>query len=131
MLPIKQFAQYFGVSNFTIIQWMSEGRFIGVQKSENCTSVLICEDALWMTKTGKLYSVSQIIEEWEVEQAQLGVSQTLTEEIAFLKDQIALYEEKYEGDIKSTLALKKILTSEEETDAAAWSYFNNRLENLY
>ncbi|MDW0118131.1 hypothetical protein QTL97_14440 [Sporosarcina thermotolerans] len=133
ILPVYttgQLSKFFGVSITTINNWINEGKFIGVERSERNSQARISADTLWMAKTGKLYSVAQIVNEWEEEQDALGNNRYDSEEKNFLVDQMALYEKKYGGDFESTLGMKDGLSPEEETDAAAWSYFRRKFDAI-
>lgn len=125
-----QLAKYFGVSITTINNWINEGKFIGVERIEKNIQSRISADTLWKAKTGKLYSVAQIVKEWEEEQKALGNNRYDTDEVKFLTEQLVLYEKKYGGDFEGTLGLKEELSSEEQTDAAAWSYFRRKFDGL-
>lgn len=120
-----QIAKYFGVSITTINNWIKEGRFEGVERTEKNAQARISANTLWKSRTGKLYLVADIVKEWEEEQEENLYD---IDERSFLAEQTALYEVKYGGDFERTLGLKEDLTSEEQTDAAAWSYFKRKFE---
>ncbi|MHA6260056.1 MerR family transcriptional regulator [Sporosarcina sp. CAU 1771] len=120
-----QIAKYFGVSITTINNWIKEGRFEGVERAEKNAQARISANTLWKSRTGKLYVVADIVKEWEEEQEENLYDM---DDQSFLAEQMALYEVKYGGDFKHTLGLKEELTSEEQTDAATWSYFKRKLD---
>lgn len=126
---IRKLACYFGVSITTINNWIKEGRFIGVERTEKNGQAQISANTLWMARTEKLYPISLIINEWEDEQEIIGRNQFNNDEVTFLIEQIALYVEKYGGVFEKTLGLKVDMSPEEETDADIWSYLRKRIEN--
>ncbi|PIC94775.1 hypothetical protein CSV69_14875 [Sporosarcina sp. P26b] len=122
-----QIAKYFGVSITTINNWIKEGRFVGVERTEKNSQARISANTLWKSRTGKMYTVDNIVKEWEEEQEENLYD---SNERLFLVEQIALYEGKYGGDFESTLGSMDDLSSEEQTDAAAWSYFIRKFDAL-
>lgn len=124
-----QLAQYFGVSITTINNWIKEGRFVGVEREETNKQVRISANTLWRARTGQLYSVSQIIEDYEKENADLPEEQ---DEKVFLINQLAGYEQKYGGSFQEFLGSRneETLTAEEESDLEAWKYFMKRFDSL-
>jgi len=127
-----QLANYFGVSITTINNWIKEGRFIGVERSEKNAHARISANTYWKSKSGELHVVSDIIIDWEEENKSLEINLTATSEISFLVNQMALYQAKHGGDIEQTLGSKSIdqLESEEETDLATWKYLWKRFKKL-
>ncbi|MGE6377303.1 helix-turn-helix domain-containing protein [Peribacillus muralis] len=125
-----QLAKYFGVSITTINNWIKEGRFQGVERKESNKQVRISANTLWKSRNGKLHPVSKIVQAWEGEQAEQGENLSDTNEIAFLINQMAVYEDKYGGDFEQKLGGRTDLTPEEETDAAAWKYLMKRFNDL-
>lgn len=135
-LTIGQLAKYFGVSITTINNWISDGRFLGVERTKTNKQARISANTIWISRTGKQYPVSQIIKDWEEEQEELGTNNLKdNNEALFLINQLSLYETKYGGEFEKTLRLKKEdeLTSEESTDASAWKCFIERQKaiNVY
>ncbi|MDA1674706.1 MULTISPECIES: hypothetical protein [Bacillus cereus group] len=131
-----QLAKYFGVSITTINNWISDGRFLGVERTKTNKQARISANTIWTSRTGKKYPVSQIIKDWEEEQEELGTNNLNdNNEALFLINQLSLYETKYGGEFQRTLGLKTEdeLTSEESTDASAWKYFIERQKaiNVY
>ena len=124
-----QLAIYFGVSITTINNWIKDGRFVGVERTERNSQARISADTLWKSRLGKLYTVAQIVKEWEEEALEID-NQYEDDEVSFLVNQMALYEAKYGGDYEATLGIKESLSSEEETDAATWSYFRRKFDAL-
>ncbi|PIC69054.1 hypothetical protein CSV67_05995 [Sporosarcina sp. P2] len=122
-----QIAKYFGVSITTINNWIKEGRFVGVERTEKNSQARISANTLWKSRTGKMYTVDDIVKEWEEEQEENLYD---SNERLFLVEQMALYEEKYEGNFESTLGSMDDLSSEEQTDAATWSYFIRKFDAL-
>lgn len=124
-----QLAQYFGVSITTINNWIKEGRFVGVERPETNKQVRISANTMWKSRTGKHFSVAQIIEDYEKENADLPEEQ---DEKVFLINQLAGYEQKYGGSIQEFLGSRNVetLTAEEESDLEAWKYFTKRFDSL-
>lgn len=122
-----QLAKYFGVSITTINNWINEGRFKGVERTEKNAQARISANTSWRSRTGKLYRIADIVKEWEDEQEENLYD---TDEILFLTEQITLYEVKYGGDFESTLGSKENFTSEEQTDADTWSYFKRKFDEV-
>ncbi|MFJ5772543.1 hypothetical protein [Psychrobacillus sp. NPDC093180] len=120
---VGQLSKIFGVSIFTINDWIQEGRFINVKNSEKSR---IVPSTLWLSRGGKLYTVAEILNEWEVEKEKQGANEYDKDEDKFLSDQITLYERKYEGNFENTLGLKEELSWEEETDKVVWSYLRKK-----
>lgn len=125
-----QLAKYFGVSITTINNWINNGRFKGVNKTGKHAQARISANAIWISKTGKMYPISEIVNDWEEAQAANGENKFETNEIEFLVEQMALYEGKYGGNFENTLGKVKKLSPEEETDATTWSYFKDKFDNL-
>ncbi len=127
-----QLATYFGVSITTINNWIKEGRFVGVARSEKNAQARIKANTYWRAKNNSLHLVSDIINEWEEENNAFGDNQSDYNEVAFLINQMALYEAKHGGDFEHTLGLKSKdeMRSEEATDLATWKYLRKRFEEL-
>ncbi|WP_194841057.1 MerR family transcriptional regulator [Sporosarcina cascadiensis] len=122
-----QIAKYFGVSITTINNWIKEGRFVGVERTEKNSQARISAKTLWKSRTGKMYTVGNIVKEWEEEQEE---NLNDSDELLFLVEQITLYERKYGGNFESTLDSMDDLSSQEQTDAAAWLYFIRKFDEL-
>lgn len=127
-----QLATYFGVSITTINNWIKERRFVGVERSEKNAQARISANTYWRAKNGMLHAVSDIINDWEEENNSLGDNQSDTNEVAFLINQMALYEKNYGGDFEHTLGSKSKdeMKSQEATDVATWKYLRKRFEEL-
>lgn len=124
-----QLAKYFGVSITTINNWIKEGRFIGVERPETNKQVRISANTMWKSRMGKFFPVSQIIEDYEEENADLPEEE---DEMVFLINQLAAFETKYNGSFQQTLGKKSRdeLSSEEQTDVETWKYFMKRQDSL-
>jgi hypothetical protein len=125
-----QLATYFGVSITTINNWVKEGRFQGVERVASNKQVRISENTLWKSRSGKLIPVSLIVKDHELEQAEQGENLSDSDEVSFLINQMALYEDKYGGNFEVTLGSKRELTPEEQTDLSVWKYFMKRYNEL-
>lgn len=125
---IEQLSMIFGVSITIINDWIQNGRFIGVGRTDY---IAVVPSTLWLSRKGKLYSIAEILKEWKDEQEKQGENEFDRNEVKFLVDQISLYELKYGGDFESTIGLKEKLSPEEESDKASWDYlrkkFNRRI----
>ncbi len=123
-------AKFLGVSITTINNWIAEGRFEGVVRSESRKQVRIPANVFFTSPSGNRYRVSELVEMWEKENS---TQEEPTDELMFLTRQIALYEGKYRGELEKTLGLKKPeeMTAEEETDASAWKYFLQRQHEIF
>ncbi|PGP12641.1 hypothetical protein COA01_33020 [Bacillus cereus] len=69
-----QLAKYFGVSITTINNWISDGRFLGVERTKTNKQARISANTIWISRIGKYYPVSQIIKDWEEEQEEIGTN---------------------------------------------------------
>lgn len=67
-----QLATYFGVTITTINNWIKEGRFIGVQRPEMNKRAQISANTLFVSRSGKLYPVSKVVNDYEVENAEMS-----------------------------------------------------------
>ncbi|KQL38211.1 hypothetical protein AN960_14780 [Bacillus sp. FJAT-25509] len=126
-----QLSIYFGVSITTINNWINDGRFIGYQRKETNEQARIKSNTLWKSRTGKVYPVQEIVNEWENSNPESnGTDQ---DEKVFLINQNAAFEIKYKGPYEDTLGSKPLsdMTSMEESDASVWRYFRKRLHDEY
>lgn len=128
---VEQLSIIFGVSITTINNWIRDGRFLGVRKTDKNTHIPVVLSTLWLSRQGELYSVADILKEWIDEQEKQGENEFDKNEVKFLVDQMSLYEVKYGGDFECTMESKEKLSPEEESDKASWDYlrkkFNRRI----
>jgi len=127
-----QLAKYFGVSITTINNWINEGRFVGVKRDETNKQVKISANTIYKSRNGEQYPISQVVQEYEAEQAELGENPNDFNEALFIINQLALYEDKYDGDFTKAFGSKsqEELSAEELTDVETWKYFLRRQEAL-
>jgi len=126
-----QLSSYFGVSITTINNWINDGRFIGYKRKETNEQARIKGNTLWKSRTGKVYQVKEIVDEWEKDNPES--SDMDQNEKVFLINQNAAFEIKYKGLYEETLGLKPLakMTPMEESDASVWRYFRKRLHDEY
>lgn len=125
---IEQLSIIFGVSITTINNWIQDGRFIGVGRAVH---IPVVSSTLWLSRKGQLYSIAEILKEWNDEQEQLGENKFDRNEAEFLVDQISLYEAKYGGKFESTIGSKEKLSPEEESDKASWAYLRKKFNRRF
>lgn len=125
-----QLAKYFGVSITTINNWINEGKFVGFKRKESNEQARIKGNVLWKSRTGKVYPVQEIVDEWEKENQEL---ESPIDEKVFLINQNAAYEIKYNGTYENTLGKKSLteMSAQEESDVSVWRYFRKRLKDEY
>ncbi|WP_129688198.1 packaged DNA stabilization protein [Gottfriedia acidiceleris] len=126
-----QLSTYFGVSITTINNWINDGRFIGYKRKETNEQARIKGNTLWKSRTGKVYPVQEIVDEWVKDNPESN--NMANDEKVFLINQNAAFEIKYKGPYRETLGSKPLseMTSMEESDASVWRYFIKRLQDEY
>lgn len=139
-----ELATYFGVSTNTINNWINkEGRFLKynangqmeVVKRDVPNEKLRIHPEYWFdSPSGMRYQVKELVETYELDKAEWDASkeQNMKSEeeqiVAFLEH----FKKKYKGQDFNAVFGKKNwnqLNSEEETDAAMWSFFLQRLKD--
>jgi hypothetical protein len=116
---------YFGVSIITINEWIKEGKFIGT-KEEN-GQIKIPENALWIARTERIYSVKEIVDDFEEEYTD---SKGQITDLELYISQNAAFEQLYKGTYEETLGSKPVskMSAQEESDASIWRYLKKRRE---
>jgi len=123
---INKLSEVFGVSSSRINKWIQVGKFIPLDPHKTHTH--IASTTLWLSNKGILFSIAEIVEEWEKEQQRLGENEYDNNDVEFLVNQITMYENKYQGKFEDTLGKIEKMTAEEETDSQAWKYLEKSLE---
>lgn len=123
---IDELSKIFGVSSSLINKWIQVGKFMPLDPQQAHTH--IASTTYWLSRKGILFSLSEIIEEWENEQKKLGINEYDYNEVKFLENQITMYENKYQGNFEDTLGKIEKMTAEEETDSQTWKYLEKSLE---
>lgn len=123
---IDELSKIFGVSSSLINKWIQAGKFMPLDPQQAHT--YIASTTYWLSRKGILFSLSEIIEEWENEQKKLGINEYDYNEVKFLENQITMYENKYQGNFEDTLGKIEKMTAEEETDSQTWKYLKKSLE---
>ncbi|MCU7667649.1 transposase family protein [Bacillus thuringiensis] len=134
-------ATFFGVSETTINNWIHEGRFLwgqenGTMKKVECKTpnekIKLHLNTWFDAPSGVRYQVKEVVQafladkqEWETSKQENTVSE---------QEQIQLYldhfKKKYNGkDFNAAFGNRDwdSMTGEEETDAAIWSFFLQRV----
>jgi ParB-like chromosome segregation protein Spo0J len=136
-----QLATFFGVSTTTINNWITEGRFLReledgsidkVRRSTPNEKLKIHPDFWYDAPSGVRYQVKEAVEayqddlkEWEGTKQ----SHTVTEQEQ-IQSYLKHFMKKYDGQDFQTVFGNRdwdTLTSEEETDAAMWTFFLQRI----
>ncbi|WP_435922559.1 hypothetical protein [Paenibacillus sp. DYY-L-2] len=121
----SELSKYFGVSITTIFNWIDQGRFEGIQRVGSYKHNRIPDDTVYIYSSGKRTLVRDVVAMWEQEEAErLRLSNE--DDLSYFTGQIALYENKYNGEFERTLGAKENLTPEEETDAQVWKHLLGR-----
>ena len=123
---INKISEIFGVSSSRINKWIQVGKLIPLDPHKTHTH--IASTTLWLSNKGILFSIAEIVEEWEKEQKRLGENEYDSNHVEFLLNQITMYENKYQGNFEDTLGKVEKMTAEEETDARTWEYLKSKLE---
>lgn len=90
-----QIARFFGVSQTTISNWISQGRFEGVVRAESGKHVEIPSDTAFTYPSGKTVLVKDMAERFQ-ERQQLAAEQLDAEsEAKFIERKIKQFEDKY------------------------------------
>lgn len=126
-----QLAKYFGVSVTTVNNWIENGRFINYKREGENKQARISGDIFWRARTGKIYSVQEIVDEYELENKEMP-NQYDTDESAFLIHRVAELKQKYGGTLEETLKNKSLtqMTTSEESDLSMWNYLLKRLQDV-
>ncbi|WP_164684960.1 helix-turn-helix domain-containing protein [Brevibacillus reuszeri] len=130
-----QIAKFFGVSTQTIHAWIKEGRISGVEKSERFKHIRIPETAIYLSSIKERFTIAQIIEMYEEEQAKrgsvdAGQEHTYAERLSQLSTEISIFENKYGGSFENTLGKVKTKSLEQERDASEWQYLMRKVREL-
>ena len=120
-----QLAKLFGVSITTINNWIKEGRFVGVERSEKFKQARISQSAYWRAQSGQLIQIKDVAAKFNNSQSP---TPTKAQELKDIVDSIVFYEKKYGGSYEETLAKRPIETVDQERDAREWRYLLSILE---
>lgn len=138
-----QLATFFGVSTTTINNWINEGRFLTELPSGNIEKIIrktphekikIHPETWYDAPSGTRYQVKEVVQAYEHDLAEW--ENTKKENTVSEEEQIRLYlkyfKEKYDGkDFQAAFGDRDwdTLTAQEESDAAMWSFFLQRIRN--
>lgn len=104
-----QLAKYFGVSITTINNWISAGRFLGVERPERNKQVRISENTIWMSPTNEAIPIRDIIETYEQNQKNLEPKDEYEdnlERIRYIVNTIDFFEKRYGGAFQQIVETK-------------------------
>lgn len=121
----RELSKYFGVSVPTIIKWIDQGRFEGIQRAVTNKHNRIPDNTFYIYSSGAKTLVRDIVALWKEEEAKRLNSED-EDDLTYYVGQIAQFETKYNGEFKHTLGAKAKLTPEEETDAQIWKHLLGR-----
>lgn len=121
-----QLSKIFGVSITSINNWISEERFIGIQRFTRNKQVRISENTMWRSPNGEIMAVKEVAEMWNKEN-QKTICLSRDEEITILRKEINFFEVKYGGIYENTLKLKEQITESELQDKEEWVYLLKRI----
>ncbi len=116
-----QLAKFFGVSITTINNWISAGRFLGVERPERNKQVRISENTLWMSPTNETISIRNIIETYEQNQKNLKLKDEYEdnlERIRYIVNTIDFFEKRYGGPFQQVVETKG---NPEDSDDWIWA----------
>ncbi|RLQ92283.1 MerR family transcriptional regulator [Falsibacillus albus] len=136
-----QLATYFGVSTTTINNWINEGRFLKKSEDGNLDQVKrkttnekirIHPDFWYDAPSGVRYQVKEAVESYhdDIREWQESKQSNTVNEKEQILSYLDHFKKKYEGeDFNAVFGNKdwNHLTTEEETDAAMWSFFLQRI----
>lgn len=114
---IEQVANFLGVRENTINTWIAQERFVNIPPQVNNKQTEIPENALWKSPMGQIIPISEVVEMYETD----CVKPASEEELNNIKEQLDLYESKYNGKFEDLLN-KEDKTEEEVHDTAQWKY---------
>lgn len=120
-----ELSKFFGVSITSINNWIKEKRLIGLKEKEKNKQSRISENTLWKSPNGELIPIKEIVEMYNKQNVRTVSKQ---EEIDILMAEIKFFEDKYDGNYKETLGIKKDRNNEEEIDRVEWSYLLRRIK---
>ncbi|UHA75470.1 helix-turn-helix domain-containing protein [Paenibacillus sp. 481] len=121
----KELSTFLGVSVVTIHNWIKQGRFEGVELVGANKHNRISDDTMYITPANKKISIRDIVQMWEKQERELSPVH-YEDNQSYYTRQIALYEEKYQGEFEHTLGAQRLLTPEEESDAQVWRHYLRR-----
>lgn len=126
-----ELARYFGVSITTINNWINNGKFIGVERTEPNQQLRISENTLFHYLRDDYGPVREVVESWERQQIEMGVREISDEEEKKeVLEEIEFFEKKYGGSYEMTLGAKTTKTRDEYWDASAWEFLLRVLRSL-
>lgn len=123
---IKELSKYFGVSVVSIHNWLDQGRFEGIERAGDHKHNRIPGDTLYVTTTGRKLRIIDVIKMWEQQELELEREHQHEDNLSYYTRQIAMFEQKYNGEYEATLGTQNELTPEEETDAQVWKHLLRR-----
>lgn len=116
-------SKYFGVSITSINNWIKEGRFIGVTRSNPGKQARISEDTLWRSSNGDAIPVKDIVEQWNHEYSHY-INDNKRDEKSAIINEIEFFETKYGSYVEF---LKRNQYSDIELrDKTEWEYWVKR-----
>jgi|GEM_PF-946858 len=138
-----QLATFFGVSTTTINNWINEGRFL--QELENGQMVKVARKATnekikihpdtWFdAPSGVRYQIKELVKAYEEDKKEWEASKqanTVSEQEQ-IQSYLEYFKNKYNGKDFYTVFGNRDwnnMTAEEETDAAMWSFFLERISS--
>jgi len=128
----SQLATIFGVSITTIHKWVEQGRFVGVEKGTKNKHLVLADDILWISPSGRKMMIREVAMNFEKQQKELGN----VEEDAPRKDSIIeSYREELENLEAKHGSLEALIQKQEKTDKDRdgldnWLFYLDQLKNL-
>lgn len=135
-------ATFFGVSTTTVNNWINEGRFLRefedgrvtpIERKAVNAKIKIHPDIWYDAPSGVRYQIKELIEAYEVDKKEWEESKKFNtvEESRQISLYLEHFRNKYNGDFNSIFGEKNWdeMTPEQETDAAMWSFFLQRVND--
>lgn len=124
-------ACFFGVTVATVNNWIHQNRLSGVEKGARFKQARIPESSVYKSVMGDVITIKEAAQLYEVEKKRTTIRPlTPSEELQEVLKEILLFERKYEGQFKDTLAIKAKLSPEEIRDASEWERLLKEIEDF-
>ena len=127
---LEEMTKYFGVSRDTILDWVKDNRFVGMEiKDSDKDNIMFSSDLKWKHRNGDILTIADIVNMYEE-----GDVVSPEEYIESVKNSIEFFENKYSNTFdefkKNVFSENRKLSDMEKSDMCEWNYLMDVLKKI-
>ena len=127
---LEEMTKYFGVSRDTILDWVKDNWFVGMEiKDSDKDNIMFSSDLKWKHRNGDILTIADIVNMYEE-----GDVVSPEEYIESVKNSIEFFENKYSNTFdefkKNVFSENRKLSDMEKSDMCEWNYLMDVLKKI-